>query len=119
MSKYRVMTPFILYIKRYVLYYSVIPPHPGLCPLLQCYPHMNSYVPYCSVKQKSDSPTVVLPLHIQNCNLFVHIKSYVSYCSAKPPHTGLCPLRLCYPHINSHVPYCSAKPPHKELFPLL
>ena len=103
-------------------HYSVIPPHTGSCPLLQCYPHMNSYVAYCSVKppHKELFPaTVVLSLHIQSCNLFLHIKSYVSYCSAKPPHTGLCPLRQRYPHINSYVPYCSVKPPHKELFPLL
>jgi hypothetical protein len=33
-----------------------------------------------------------------------YIKSYVPYCSVKPPHTGLCPLRQCYPHINSYVP---------------
>ena len=31
-------------------YYSVIPPHTGLCSLRQCYSHINSYVPYCSVK---------------------------------------------------------------------
>jgi hypothetical protein len=50
MSKYRVMTLFILQIKSYVPDYSVIPPHTGLCPLLQCYPHINSYVANCSVK---------------------------------------------------------------------
>jgi hypothetical protein len=50
MSKYRVMTPHYPPHKELFPSYSVIPPHTGLCPLLQCYPHMNSYVPYCNVK---------------------------------------------------------------------
>ena len=109
-----------LHIKSYVpcSYCSVKPPHTGLCPLRQCYPHINSYVPYCSVKPPHPglcTPTVVLSLHIQSCNLFLHIKSYVPYYSLIPPHTGLCPLRQYYPHINSNVPYCSVKPPHTAL----
>jgi hypothetical protein len=47
-------------------YRCVIPPHTGLCPLLKYYPHINSYVPYCSVKP----PQKELSLHIQSCNLF-------------------------------------------------
>ena len=130
-----------LHIKSYFPYFDIIlahivviySPHKEICPLLQIYPfryrvmspmavlsRMNSYVPYCSVKPPHTglcTPTVVLSLHIQSCNLFLHIKSYVPYCSVKPPHTGLCPLRQCYPHINSYAPFCSVKPPHKELFP--
>jgi hypothetical protein len=45
--------------------------------------------------------------------------NFFPYYSVKPPHTGICPLRQCYPHINSYAPNCSVKPPHKELFPLL
>ena len=46
-------------------------------------------------------------------------KELCPYYSVIPPHTGVCPIRQCYPHMNSYVSYCSAKPPHKELFPLL
>jgi hypothetical protein len=38
MSKYRVMTPHYPPHKELFPSYSVIPPHTGLCPLLQCYP---------------------------------------------------------------------------------
>ena len=142
-----------LHIKSYSPYFDIIlahrvvtySPHKELCPLLQSYPfryrvmshmavlsHINSYVPYCSVKPPHTglcTPTVVLSLHIQNCILFLHIKSYVPYCSVKPPHTGLCTptvvlslhIQSCnlFLHMKRYVPYCSVKPPHKELFPLL
>jgi hypothetical protein len=50
-------------------YYSVIPPHTGLCPLLQCY------------------PTWIVMSHTAVINL--HIKSYSPYCNIILPHTEL------------------------------
>ena len=100
MSRYRVMTPFILHIKSYVSDYSVIPPHTGLCPLLQCYPHINSYVHYCSIKPPHTglspllqcyptyivvSPTAVLNLHIKSYPWKYRVVTY-------SPHKELCPL---------------------------
>ena len=68
--------------KSYVSDYSVIPPHIGLCPLLQCYHHINSYVHYCSVKPPH---TGLFPL----LQCYPHINSWVPYCSVKPPHKVL------------------------------